>query len=322
MSESSQASMRAGYLYRADRVHLVGAGSTLLLAGSARRGGGNPRPSHRLVGRPDARPDRPHSHPGAISAASCDPARLVLTMLVSADPARRQLAHVHLRHRHRAGDRGEPRLLPDAAGERLPRVGLPRRAASPAHYPALALVAIGVAIPFVAKGEFTWLVVALPDHVRLYGLVRKMAPVDSLTGLDRRIAAPARAVGRVSCSGRRRHGVGHFGTSLYISLLLMFGGIVTVVPLLTYTLSIRRLPLIAVSFIQFLSPTVQLLLAVFVLGEVVGWEMWAAIGCVWAAVLIFIADAVVRVRARRRAEASPSVGLDRPTPLPRVPVTR
>ena len=47
-------------------------------------------------------------------------------------------------------------------------------------------------------------------------------------------------------------------------MLLVFGGVVTVVPLLTYTLSIRRMPLIAISFIQFLSPTMQFLLAVFV----------------------------------------------------------
>src|SRR6476659_11507095 len=38
----------------------------------------------------------------------------------------------------------------------------------PAHYPALALVAIGVAVPFVAAGDFTWLAVALPVTVGFY----------------------------------------------------------------------------------------------------------------------------------------------------------
>ena len=47
----------------------------------------------------------------------------------------------------------------------------------------------------------------------------------------------------------------------------MFSGIVTVVPLLTFTLSLRRLPLLAISFMQFLSPTVQMLIAVTLLGE-------------------------------------------------------
>ena len=53
----------------------------------------------------------------------------------------------------------------------------------PAHYPALALVAIGVAIPFIAAGTFTWIAVALPITFGFYGLVRKMAPVEGTIGL-------------------------------------------------------------------------------------------------------------------------------------------
>jgi chloramphenicol-sensitive protein RarD len=192
----------------------------------------------------------------------------------------------------------------------------------PAHYPALALVAVGVAIPFVAAGTFTWLAVALPVTFGFYGLVRKQAPVDSLTGLSVEtllLFFPSVAF----LAWQAATGAGHFGTNQDISLLLIFSGVVTVVPLLTFTLSLRRLPLIAVSFIQFLSPTLQLLIAVTVLGEAVGWEKWAAIGCVWAAVLIFVADAVARVRAERVARGQSSVlGFEKPTPLPRLPVTR
>ena len=53
----------------------------------------------------------------------------------------------------------------------------------PAHYPALGLIAIGVSIPFIYEGYFTWLAIALPISFGLYGLVRKMVAVDSLTGL-------------------------------------------------------------------------------------------------------------------------------------------
>jgi chloramphenicol-sensitive protein RarD len=70
---------------------------------------------------------------------------------------------------------------------------------------------------------------------------------------------------------------------------------------LTYTLSIRRMPLLANSFIQFLSPTMQFLVAVLWIGEVVSPERWAAIGFVWAAVLVFVADAAVQLREKRRA---------------------
>jgi chloramphenicol-sensitive protein RarD len=166
----------------------------------------------------------------------------------------------------------------------------------PAHYPALSLVAIGVAVPFVAAGDLTWIAVALPITFGFYGLVRKMAPVDSLTGLsvETLIMALPSAGYLVWLAVK---GAGHFGVDLRTDLLLGISGVVTIVPLLTFTLSIRRLPLLAISFIQFLSPTMQLLTAVFWFHEPVSPAMWGAIGCIWLAVAIFVSDAVVQSRA-------------------------
>ncbi len=168
----------------------------------------------------------------------------------------------------------------------------------PAHYPALALVAVGVAIPFVAAGEFEWIAAAVPVTFGFYGLVRKRVAVDSLTGLtvETLLMLPP-SVGFLAWLAAA--GAGHFGADPRTDVLLALGGVVTVVPLLMFTLSIRRMPLLANSFIQFLSPTMQFLVAVFLIGEHMSPERWAAIGCVWAAVLVFVADAVVQVRARR-----------------------
>jgi chloramphenicol-sensitive protein RarD len=94
---------------------------------------------------------------------------------------------------------------------------------------------------------------------------------------------------------------GLFARDLPTTGWLLLGGVVTVVPLFTYILSVRRLPLLTQSFIQFISPTVQLLLAVAVLGEGMSWDRWAAMGCVWAAVAVFVTDAVVTTRRNRRA---------------------
>lgn len=165
----------------------------------------------------------------------------------------------------------------------------------PAQWPALGMIVIGVAIPFVAKQEFTWLAVALPITFGLYGLVRKVAAIDSLTGITIEtflLGIPSLAY--IVWQGHT--GEGAFGTTPQISVLLAFGGVITVVPLLTYILSLRRLPLIAVSFIQFLSPTMQMLLAVLYFDEVVTWDRWAAMVCVWIAVAIFITDAVIASR--------------------------
>ncbi|MFO0934920.1 MAG: EamA family transporter RarD [Gemmataceae bacterium] len=170
----------------------------------------------------------------------------------------------------------------------------------PLHYPALACVVVGILIPVLAGSPFTWLAVVLPISFGCYGCVRKAAPVDSLTGLTVEtiiLTVPSAAY----LLWQKSQGEGRFLVDTHDSLWLMLGGIATVLPLLTYTLSIRRLPLIAMSFIQFLSPTIQMLMAVAILHEDVRWERWAAVGCVLVAVAIFLGDAVIQNRRKRNA---------------------
>ncbi len=180
----------------------------------------------------------------------------------------------------------------------------------PLHYPALALIAVGVAIPLVAAGNFTWLALALPFTFGLYGLMRKKLPVDSGTGLTvETLLLSLPCVGVVIWFGSGgTDPLGKAGVFLRDPATtgwLLLGGVITVVPLFTYILSVRRLPLLTQSFIQFISPTVQLLLAVAVLGEQLTWDRWAAMGCVWAAVTVFITDAVVTTRRLRRTKPKP-----------------
>ena len=95
-------------------------------------------------------------------------------------------------------------------------------------------------------------------------------------------------------------GENHMGPDVGLNGLLVFSGIITVVPLLTFTLSLRRLPLLAISFIQFLSPTVQMILAVTLLGEKLTPAMIGSFACIWAAVAIFIGDALWQARANKQ----------------------
>lgn len=190
----------------------------------------------------------------------------------------------------------------------------------PAHYPALALVAVGVMVPVLAAGTFTWIAVALPVSFGIYGLLRKKVPVESMTGLTvETILMLPPSLGFLIYLWAV--GGNHLGTDWGLNGLIAFSGVVTVVPLLTFTLSIRRLPLLAVSFIQFLSPTVQMVIAITLLGEHLTPETVAAFVCIWAAVLIFVADAALQVReVRKRVRLSGRPG---GTAAPRViPVTR
>ena len=164
----------------------------------------------------------------------------------------------------------------------------------PLHWPALALVAIGVSIPVLAGEPFTWIAVTVPISFGLYSLIRKLAPVDSVTGLTvESLLMLLPSLGYLIWLNAQ--GTGHFGADARFDALLAVSGIVTIVPLIAFNLALKRLPLLAVSFMQFISPTVQMVLAVYVLGEPpLSAARLAAFGCIWTAVLIFIGDAVMQ----------------------------
>ena len=168
----------------------------------------------------------------------------------------------------------------------------------PAHYPALALVALGVVVPVVWIGFVPWIALTLAVSFGLYGLVRKLAPVDSFTGLaaETALLAPV-ALGYIYyLHTTNRVMYGHDTTE---TILLTLSGVITVVPLLTFTLAIRRLPLLTLNLLQVISPTVQLILAVYWNGQDVPPAMWVALACVLAGVAVFLGDAVARRRAPR-----------------------
>jgi chloramphenicol-sensitive protein RarD len=176
----------------------------------------------------------------------------------------------------------------------------------PAHYPALSLVALGVAIPSAWAGYFPWLAVTLTVTFGIYGAVRKKVAVESTTGLtvETLLLLPPSLGFLIYLSAV---GQNHLGSGWRLDSLIAVSGVITVVPLLAFTLALRRLPLLAVSFIQFVAPTVQMLLAVTVLGETLTPDKLAAFVCVWAAVLIFIGDAVRQARElRRKQQAHPT----------------
>ena len=222
------------------------------------------------------------------------------------------LLYIYATVTHRVTEAGLGYFMMPLVNAALARVFLGERLRL-AHYPALTLVAIGVAIPILWTGDFTWLAVALPVTFGFYSLIRKQVPVGGLAGLmveTLLLLLPSVAFLLLESSAGR----GQFGTqSRSLDGLLLFSGVVTVIPLATFAVSVRRMPLLANSFIQFVSPTIQMLIAVIWIGEAIPPERWAAILCVWAAVVIFLADALWK--ATRTPQNAPKPGEVSP-PLP------
>jgi chloramphenicol-sensitive protein RarD len=172
----------------------------------------------------------------------------------------------------------------------------------PAQAAALALAGVGVALAFRAAHTtgVPWVAVALTVSFALYGLVRKVAPVDGLSGLmvEAVVLAPLAVtyLGWLAAAGDLRFG--HIDRRT--DLLLLASGIVTAVPLVCFAQAARRLPLTTMGFLQYISPSMQLLLAVVVFGEAFAADRQLSFGCIWAGLAVYSLDAAL---AGRRAAA-------------------
>lgn len=171
-----------------------------------------------------------------------------------------------------------------------------RERLAPAVRVAVAIAAAGVVWLGLHIGHPPWISLILAFSFAFYGLLRKVAPVGPLIGLtvETLLLAPFAAgyLGYLIATGRATFLSGH----PVHDALLVLGGPLTAIPLLWFAAAARRLPLSTIGFIQYLSPTVQFLLAVAVYGEVFDTAKAGAFACIWTALAIFAWHSV-----RRRA---------------------
>lgn len=83
-------------------------------------------------------------------------------------------------------------------------------------------------------------------------------------------------------------------------LLLASAGLVTAAPLLMFAAAARRVPLVTIGLLQFITPVLQLICGVLLLGETMETGRWIGFGIVWIALLVLMFDSVRSVRTRRR----------------------
>lgn len=160
---------------------------------------------------------------------------------------------------------------------------------SRAQVGALVLALAGVAVLGVNAGEALWISLTLAFSFATYGLLRKMAPVDPLSGLaiETGFLAPL-AGGYLLWLGAQ--GQASFGNDSKIDLLLLASGIVTAVPLLLFSAAAKRLRYATVGILQFIAPSLVFLLAVFAFGETLTWAHVVCFAAIWTAVLVYVAD--------------------------------
>jgi len=134
----------------------------------------------------------------------------------------------------------------------------------------------------------------------LYGLVRKTVGTDAITGLftETALLAPL-AGGFIAVLAAR--GAGALGGGALVSTLLVLGGPVTALPLALFAHGARRLPLSTLGLIQYLAPSLQFLIAVFLYREPFTAAHAATFACIWLALGLMTWDLTTRLRAVRAA---------------------
>jgi chloramphenicol-sensitive protein RarD len=149
---------------------------------------------------------------------------------------------------------------------------------------AIALAAFAVTWLAIHADGLPWIALTVATSFGLYGLVRKIAAVPAIEGLtiETAILAPLAAwllVMRGSVP----------------DLLLLASGPVTAIPLIWFAAAVQRLRLATMGLLQYLSPSIQFVVAVSLYHEPLGRERFAAFVMIWCAIAMYSAANVRRV---------------------------
>lgn len=170
---------------------------------------------------------------------------------------------------------------------------------------AVGLACLGVLRLEAAYGRLPWIALGLAVSFGSYGLAKKKAVLPALEGLtvETTVLVMPAAFYLLSL---HQAGRGAFLTSgPVVDLLLVAGGIVTVVPLLLFASAVRQVPLTVIGVLQYVSPTIQFFLGVFLFREPFSQAQLSGFALVWVGLALFGIDG-----ARTRM-AAPAVGVAR-----------
>ena len=169
----------------------------------------------------------------------------------------------------------------------------------PLQWAAVALAAGGVLWLAVGAGHVPWVSLLLAASFGFYGLLRKTAPLGAIEGLalETLLLGPLAAAALLWLGAS---GQGHFlqgdGRT---DVLLLAAGPATAIPLLLFAYGARRVTLATLGLLQYLGPSIQFVLAVFLYHEPLGASRGVGFALIWAALALYSAESLRRMRRQR-----------------------
>jgi chloramphenicol-sensitive protein RarD len=165
-----------------------------------------------------------------------------------------------------------------------------------------AIATAGVLWLSINYGSVPWIALALAASFGAYGLIRKLVGVPPVRGLGVEslyLVLPALAL----LLWGETHGDGGFiahgavpAWGWGMSALLVFGGVLTALPLIGFADAVRRIPFSLVGLLQYIAPTLQLLCGVLVLHEAFDRDRAIGFAFIWVALVIYAGDGLLRSR--------------------------
>lgn len=153
---------------------------------------------------------------------------------------------------------------------------------------AVSCAAVGIGVIIVHNGGLPWVALTLPLTFAFYGLLKKIIVAQPMTSilLETLLISPLAAGYLYYLS--INEGTVYQSCDMNTLLLLAGAGAVTATPMLLFTACARKLPLNIVGFLQYISPSISLMIGVLIYGEPFTGTTAAAFGCIWAGLALFI----------------------------------
>jgi chloramphenicol-sensitive protein RarD len=157
----------------------------------------------------------------------------------------------------------------------------------PMQWVPIGLAAGGVLYLTISYGALPWIALSLAFTFGLYGLVKKTAPLGSLHGLTLETGILFLPALGTLVFLEANEEAAFLNVGLTSDLLMLSTGVLTTVPLLMFSMAARRIPLSLVGLLQYIAPTFQFLLGVFVYGEPFTEARMVGFGLVWTALILY-----------------------------------
>ena len=161
---------------------------------------------------------------------------------------------------------------------------------------AVGIATVGVAVLTIDYGRLPWIALALAISWGSYGVIKKVLDLGALEGLtiETMLSFIPYATFLLILQS---NGNGQFGRHWGLSLLLISAGAITAIPLLLFNGSTTRLPYTVIGLLQYITPTIQFSIGVWVRHEEMSAARWAGFAIIWCALIALAIDLVRSSRA-------------------------